>query len=535
MTVAPAVARQSADVAGPATFEVLVSGTRVGSESVSITRNGTGWLLSGTGRLQVPFDLTVNKFEVTYGPDWQAERLTVDGQLRGQPMLLTSRFSLTSAQTELTQGSQHGIATHQVSARAVVLPTNVFAAYEVLAIRAATAPVGTRLPLYLAPNGEGSATVTEVTKKRVSIGSAALDLTAVRLTIGGATAATPVELWIDARGRLARLSLPASSIVVIRDDLASVMAREERAANPGDEDAFIGSNGFSLGATVTRPTTTGAAPAIVLVSGPGPQDRDYTIFGISVFGQLAGALANSGALVVRYDVRGIGRSGGRTESARLTEYSDDVVSIVRWLRKRSDVDHDRIVLAGYGDAGPIALVAASREKNVAGVVLLAAPGGSGRDITLAQQQRVLAPLQLSPAEKSTRIALEMRVIDAVVSGRGWDGLPEDVRQQADTLWFKSWLEYDPADVFRKLKQPVLILQGTLDAEVPVAEADRLEKLSASRTRLPATATRKVLIPGVNHLFVPATTGAVDEYPLLDARAIAPEVTSAIADWLEGLR
>jgi pimeloyl-ACP methyl ester carboxylesterase len=535
--VAATRAQSAADPSGSATFLVLVNGANVGTERVSLTRNGSGWLVSGTGHLQVPIDQDIDRFDLTYSADWQPEHLTVDGRLRGQPLLITGAFGPASATSEVTRGTQHATATHQVSARTIVLPTNVFVAYEILALRAAGSPVGTRLPVYLAPNGESTATIVDVAAKRVSIGASTLELRVVHLNIALPSGVVPVEIWIDDRGRLARLSLPASSIVAIRDDLASVMAHEERIVNPGDQDVFIGADGFNLAATISRAPSAGARPlpAVVFVSAPGPQDRDGTVFGIPVIGQLAGALADAGLVAVRYDARGVGRSGGRTESARMSEYSDDAERVIAWLRKRKDVDADAIAVAGYGDAGPIALLTASRDKHVAGVVLLAAPAGTGRAITLDRQQRVLAPLPLSPSEKTARVALETRVIEAVETGNGWEALPEELRDQADTPWFRSWLEYDPTALAGRIRQPVLIVQGALDREVPAEAADALAAVFAAREKSPPTATRTVVVPGVNHLFVPATTGAVDEYPTLSTRRVAPDVPHAMAEWLKALR
>jgi len=84
---------------------------------------------------------------------------------------------------------------------------------------------------------------------------------------------------------------------------------------------------------------------------------------------------------------------------------------------------------------------------------------------------------------------------------------------------------------RKIKQPVLILTGSLDVQFPPAQADRLETLARERKKLPATATRKVIVPGVNHLLVAARSGEVDEYSSLTGAAVGPPVTSAIAEWL----
>ncbi|MEO8482158.1 MAG: alpha/beta fold hydrolase [Acidobacteriota bacterium] len=534
--VGPISARQTPDVSGSATFIVLVSGTRVGTETVDIARRPTGWVISSSGFVRPPFDLVTDKFEMLYSADWQPQKLTVAGSLRAQPLAISSTFTGTTAVTQITQGDQHGSGTHGITAGSVVLASNIFAAYEALAIRASSMQAGDKVPVYIAPNGDATANIVDITPKRVSLGSATVDLRAIRLTVSGTNSVVPLELWVDARGRLARLALPATSLVVIRDDLATVMAREDRPKNSGDKEEFIGANGFSLGATVTAPSVPAArSPVVILAAGPGPQDRDHNVFGVPVFADLARQLASAGNIVVRYDVRGTGRSGGRAESSRLAEYSDDVIGIVKSLEKRKDVDPKRIVVAGYGEAAAVALTAASREDGIAGVVLLGASAQSGRDTTLDQQRRLLAPLPLSDTERAARSALQTRIMDAVISGKGWESLPPDVRDQADTPWFRSWLEFDPSKTLKNMDQPVLIVQGSLDAEMPPSNADRLEQLSSSRSKLPASATRKVIVPGTNHLLVPARTGTVDEYPLLETRAVAPAVAAAIADWIKALR
>jgi pimeloyl-ACP methyl ester carboxylesterase len=529
-------ARQTPDITGSATFLVLVSGTRVGAETTEITRSESGWRISSTGELQAPFDLITNRFEVTYGPDWQPRRLRLDGVLRGQPLLISTSFNGTSATSEMTRGTQHGSATHQVAANAIAVSSNVFSAYEVLALRLANASTGTKLPLYIAPSGPVDATVGRIVPRRIFIGTRAMDLREYSVTIAAATGAVPVDLWVDARGRLARLALPAAAVVVIRDDLSSVIAHEEPVHNPGDEEISIGANGFSLAATITHPTNAAAeAPAVVFVAGPGPQDRDYVSFGVPIFGQIAGALAKAGIIAVRYDVRGGGRSGGRQETARLNEYSEDVLAVVNWVRKRKDVDDRRIVVAGYGDAAPIALTAASRDDHVAGAIVIAAYGQNGRDVTIDRQKRVLAPLPLTDGEKTARIALQVQVMDAVVSGKGWEALPAELRDQADTPWFKSWLQFDPADALRKIDQPILIVHGGRDTDVPVSEADRIERLAASRPKNGAAATRKAIVPGVDHLLLPATTSSADELASSGTRTVSPDVTRPMIEWIETLR
>ncbi len=513
----------------------MLRGSRVGTETAALSRTGSGWRLSGSGRLGMPFDVIITRFEVTYANDWQPVQLQMQGSVKGQGMGLATTFGLTTAMNDMTQGGERGSSSHQIAARSVVLPSSFFASYEILAARIGVSPVGTRVPVYVAPEGGTNVTIDAIEPRQVSIGQTTLDLRVFTLSLEGASAASRIELWLDARNRLARLEMPAVSVVVVRDDLASIMAREVPVRNTRDEDVFIPANGFNLGATVTPPAgTSKGAPSVVLVAGVGPQDRDMMVYGVPIFGQLAGALSDAGYFVVRYDGRGVGRSGGRTENATLTEYADDVVRTIKWLHDRDDVDDDRMAVVAYGSGGPIAMLAASREDDIKALALLAAPGRSGSEVTLEQQAQVLASMGLSAVERSTRIDLQQRVIQAALTGRGWETIPPEVRAQADTPWFRSWLSFDPAATMRKLDQPVLIVQGALDTENPPDHADRLATLSSARKdgKIAPTYTRKVVIPGINHLLVPARTGNVDEYDTLPDANISPDVSAAIASWLD---
>jgi hypothetical protein len=323
-------------------------------------------------------------------------------------------------------------------------------------------------------------------------------------------------------------------VTVIRDDLSAVLAREDRISRPGDEEVFIPAAGFNLGATVSIPTGAPArAPAVVLVAGSGRQDRDETVFGIPILGQLAGTLADAGYLVVRYDKRGVGLSGGRVESATLDDYATDVVGVVNWLRRRKDVDPDRIAVIGHSEGGAVALLAADRQTRIKAIALLATPGLTGRETTLEQQQHALALSKEPEDDKKAKVALQLRIMEAATTGKGWEAVPPALRQQADNAWFRSWLLFDPSAALKKLDQPILIVQGTLDTQVPPAHADRLEAFSRGRKNSPAAYTRKVVVPGVNHLLVPATTGEVDEYPMLTRKAVSPEIGKAIVEWLQG--
>ena len=143
--------------------------------------------------------------------------------------------------------------------------------------------------------------------------------------------------------------------------------------------------------------------------------------------------ADAGFVALRYDKRGVGQSGGRAESAALSDYADDVRAAVKLLSERTDVDPKRIVVVGHGQGGAVALLAAAKDKRIAAVGLVSAHGIRGTDLNLEQQQHALDRSSFSDADKQARIDLQKRINDAVITGKGWDRLPAQVRRQVDTV------------------------------------------------------------------------------------------------------
>ena len=516
------------------TFNISVRGQRVGQENVTLTRTPEGWLISATGSQGAPANFTINKFEARYSSDWQPQSLVIEAQA-GQLMTMSTVFEGTTATSKLMQGGQQSSVTQTVSPRTVVLPNNFFGAYEALAARLATSDVGATLPVYVAPQAEIIGTVASITSQRIQTPDAIVELRNFTLSMKNPAGAVSIDVSIDAEGRLARIGVPSAGIVALRGDLSSVMTRDASYQNDADKSVFINALGFSLAATTTTPPNVSPIdklPAIVLIGGSDSTDRDETAFGIPIFGQLSGELAKAGFFVVRYDKRGVGQSGGRPESATLQDYADDALSVVSWLRQRKDIDPKRIALVGRGQGAAVALIAGDRAGNkVAALGLIAAPGQTGREIVLAQQQRALDRSSDSADEKRAKIQVQNRILDAVVKGQGWEGIPPALQKAADTLMFKSWIEFDPAAAMKKADQPILILHGTLDTEMAPQNADRLEALALGRKRKAAPLTKKVLIPGVNHLLVPATTGEVAEYASLPVKTISPVVATSLVEWL----
>ena len=394
------------------------------------------------------------------------------------------------------------------------------------------APAGSSIPAY-SLQASFPIEVGESSNETIDVGTRAVRArrTAIRLTAPG-TAGLDAELWADENGRLLRLSIPAQNLEVVREDIASVAARRVAVSRPGDEPVRIAGNGFSLAGTLSRPASAAnrPLPGVILVGGSGPTDRDETAFGVPIFGELAGMLANAGFLVLRYDKRGVGQSGGRPEAAALADYTEDLRSAIKFMADRKDVDRKRLATVGHSEGGSVAMLAAAADDRVTAVVLIDAIGVTGAELNLEQVTHALGRTNRSDADKQATIELQKKIQLAVLTGTGWEGITPNVRRQADTLWFKSYLAFDPAKPLDKMRQPLLIVQSMLDTQVPPSNADRLETLAKARKK--AAAVEVVRIPDINHLLVPATTGEVDEYPNLADKHVSPAVGSAVAAWLQ---
>jgi pimeloyl-ACP methyl ester carboxylesterase len=237
----------------------------------------------------------------------------------------------------------------------------------------------------------------------------------------------------------------------------------------------------------------------------------------------------AGFLVVRYDKRGVGQSGGRAESATILDYVDDARAVVAWLDKRRDVDKRRIAVVGHSEGAWVALAAAARDKRIAALVMLSGPGTTGADVVLEQQAHLFEQMKTPAAERQEKIDLQKRINTAVVKKGPWDGVPEGLRKAADTPWFESYLSFDPARYMKDVRQPVLIVQGELDSQVLPHHADKLARLAQARKR--KVGVDIVKVPGVNHLLLPSKTGSMDEYASLSDEKVSTAVSSAVSLWL----
>ena len=535
VVLSSAVSAQDRPLPAPpraSTYLVFLMQRPVGREEVVVLNDADGWLVRGSSQLGVPIEVTTRHAEVRYDNAWRPRSLTIEGVTRGEEVRLKTTFANGSAVNEITSKGETQQKTDHVADDTVVLPNTFLGSYAALARRLQGLAANAELRAYIAPQAEIPIRVVAVSGERIETAREAIAASRYVLKIVNPAPAGELDatMWTDDRGQLLRIHIPAQQLELVRDDIASSATRTTAFSLPGDERVTIPSSGFNLAATLTKPSGgSGRLPAVVLVAGSGMTDRDESVAGIPVFGHLARGLADAGFIVVRYDKRGVGQSGGRAESATLADFAEDARAVVRWLERRPEVDKDRIAVLGHSEGAAVAMLLASREKRVKAAVLVAGPGTTGADLLLEQQRHQLDLMKVDSTERAAKIALQERIHAAVLKGSGWEGVPDPMRRAADTPWFQSVLSFDPAKVMKDVEQPLLIVQGELDTQVPPHHADKLVALAEARKKNPGVQLMKV--PGINHLLVPAKTGEVAEYGSLGDAEVLPSVPAGIGAWL----
>jgi dienelactone hydrolase len=510
-----------------------VRGNPLGREFVTFSRDQGGITITTQGRMLAPLNVTVRNAEFKYLADWTPTTFSLDATVNDSVLQLKTTFANGKATTDGVAPGQQVSVAHDVSPRTLIHVNGVFGSYLALTRRLVeNSEEGAEFRVYVVPQMEIAVKVKAIHRERMQIGTTVLDVRRFELVYANPSGEVAINLTANDDGGLVRVNVPVDSLDIVREDVASSTSRTQIHSNPGDEAVIIPAVGFNIGATLTRPAKSAAntkLAAVVLLAGSGVGDRDGVIQGVPTLAQLAGAIAESGMMAVRYDKRGNGQSGGRSESATVSDFAEDVRSVVRWLEKRPDVDPKRIAVVGHSEGAWIGLLAASRERRIAAAVSIAGPASRGAELILEQQRNSLEQLKLPIEERDKRIALQQQIHSAVLTGKGWETVPPQLRREADTPWFQSLLTFDPAKVLEDVRQPMLFVHGALDRQVPVEHAERLSDLARKESK--SKSVEVVVVRGVNHVLVPATTGEVSEYGTLTDRNVSKDVTMAVTAWL----
>jgi len=300
----------------------------------------------------------------------------------------------------------------------------------------------------------------------------------------------------------------------------------------------------TMAATLTIPQGKGAFPAVVLITGSGPQDRDESLMGHKPFLVLSDYLTRHGIAVLRADDRGTAKSTGDFKTATTADFATDTEAGIAYLKTRSEVDPHKIGLIGHSEGGVIAPMIAARNKDVAFIVMMAGTGVPGDEVIVAQNEAIQIASGKSPEEAARKSAQERDMIKLIESEKDETVLEKELKEHMagdvpeaqigvqihmlTSPWFRYFLTYDPATALRKVTCPVLAINGSLDKQVLPSQ-----NLPPIRKALEEAGNKHVEIdelPGLNHLFQTAKTGAPSEYAQIE-ETMAPVALDKMASWI----
>jgi pimeloyl-ACP methyl ester carboxylesterase len=314
-------------------------------------------------------------------------------------------------------------------------------------------------------------------------------------------------------------------------------------------------DGVTLAGTLTQPIANGSYPAVLLVAGSGPQNRDEEILGHRPFYVLADHLTRLGMVVLRMDKRGCGKSKGVYVPFDIEKFVQDAHSGIAFLKEHDNVDCARIGVIGHSQGGLIAPMLASQSTDVAFIVLIAGPGKWGPEFFRSQNIAMataagfgepeigsirelyehLKPIWIKDAISTSEEQEGVRILEQL-----WRYVDADSRTilgNTDAAAFlsfmrsrqiRTFLKYDPAATLRNVDCPVLAINGDKDVQVPSSE-----NLAAIENALQAGGNEHheiVELSGLNHLLQKCRTGLVSEYPTIK-ECMSPVALEVIGKWL----
>ena len=322
------------------------------------------------------------------------------------------------------------------------------------------------------------------------------------------------------------------------------------------ETVTVDAGDHTLAGTLTLPAVAdfgdGPYPAVVLITGSGPQDRDETLFDHKPFAVIADHLTRQGVAVLRCDDRGVGASTGDFSTATTLDFAEDVRAEMAFLAGRDDIDTKRIGLVGHSEGGEIAPIVTADNDKVAFVVLLAGCGVPGDEVLVGQAAVILRRSGVPEARIERSTEARKRLVEKAKGGASPAELYDDARtlveidagapmsdeavdaaanmvaRQMASPWMVGFINLDPRAYLTRVKCPVLALNGELDLQVLPDE--NLGAIEDSLEKAGNTDVSIVRLDGLNHLFQQAKTGLPAEYSTI-TQTFDPDALDTMSGWI----
>ena len=299
-----------------------------------------------------------------------------------------------------------------------------------------------------------------------------------------------------------------------------------------------------------------AYPIVILVSGSGAQDRNCEIMGHQPFWVLADYLSKNGVGVFRYDDRGVGKSTGTFGTSTETDFTSDVLVILRHFQK--EFPGHPLGIYGHSEGGMIGLRAAANFKDLAFLIEAASVGTNGKDVLIDQQydipmanglsenlstwnQRLFdeaAKIASSTDEKTFHTtyatwlnSVWKEVPDSLKEGKSPAEMCDEMSVFMNTAWAREFLSYQAADYLRNVKLPMMVINGKKDIQVRWSESQHGFKHHMTPETL--SHSKFIAYEDLNHLLQPCINCDIMEYATIET-TLSPIVMNDILSWIKSL-
>jgi uncharacterized protein len=508
------------------TFLLFQGGKQVGKETYLHQTDGTQQIWTADVELQVGGASLKQRPKLVLGPGARPVSYDLSYSAGGAEQSLSYKFDAGTYSVAENGGEP---VQRPMPADAVILGNNIIHHILLLARKYDWTKMGrqefTSLPrTNVAMEGRG--------KEQFRNGGTMLELRHLFLSIGGVIGA---NLYLDDQERLIKMEIPLQRVDVFLEGFENMepVVKPESPSEPGIEavDVTFPSGDHTMAGTLTLPGhRSGRIPAVILITGSGPQNRDEDSIGagglkLGFFRVMAERLTAAGIGVLRYDDRGVGASGGNFAAGDMTDFEDDARAAIECLKGRPEVDPARIGIVGHSEGAILGARIAAKQRDIKALVSLAGTARNGEAILRFQSQEALSKMNLSADESKAAADRQERFFAAVRNAEG--DIAEIDGQNINVRWFKEFLAYDPTPTMRQVTCAVAILQGERDVQCPPDDARTLDRaLTDGGNR------RHVLklFPNLGHMFTESTGEGIAE--LADnQKKVSPDVLEFVALFL----
>ncbi|MCC8424144.1 alpha/beta hydrolase [Mucilaginibacter sp. UR6-11] len=284
----------------------------------------------------------------------------------------------------------------------------------------------------------------------------------------------------------------------------------------------------NISGTLTTPQTiNGKIPVVLIIAGSGPVDRDGNSTKLNLatnnYKLIAEALGKNGIASLRYDKRMVGESAPteKEDNLRFDDYVDDAIGMINLLKE--DKRFGKVIILGHSEGSLVGILAASAtEENTN--ALISVEGAGRRADEILKEQMKTQPEYIANGFK--------RILDSLAKGsiqKKVDPALYFIARPSIQSYLMSWCRFDPQQEIKKLRIPILILQGSTDLQVNVTDAEKLKKARSSAIL--------TIIPNMNHVLKDAPADkeknmATYTQPNLPLK---PEFVNSVIEFIKGLK